>query len=118
VRKPAAIGTSAGIGKFSDTRKSQSDKRQSQSANGAVDSALDLKLDGKKVAGTISSQLGESKIEGELADGKLTFWFTMDMNGQALNLTFTGTQQKDGTLAGTLSLAGQGEMTWTGTRAK
>ena len=36
MRKPAGIGTSAGIGKFSDTRKSQSDKWKSQSANGVV----------------------------------------------------------------------------------
>jgi hypothetical protein len=36
VRKPAAIGTSAGIVKFSDKRKSQGDKRKSQSVNGVV----------------------------------------------------------------------------------
>ncbi len=89
-----------------------------QSPNGTVDSGLDLKVDGKKLAGMITSQMGEAKIEGELgADGKLTFWFTMDANGQSLNITFTGAQQKDGTLAGTLNF-GQGDMNWTGTRAK
>ena len=91
-----------------------------QGPNGAVESALDLKVDPKepkKITGTITSQMGEAKVEGELADGKLTFWFSMDANGQTLNITFTGTQQKDGTLAGTLSF-GQGDMTWTATRAK
>jgi hypothetical protein len=79
-----------------------------------------LKLDPKdpkKLAGTIQSQLGEAKLEGELADGKLTFWFSMDANGQTLNITFSGAQQKDGTLAGTLSF-GQGDMNWTATKAK
>jgi hypothetical protein len=89
-----------------------------QGPNGTLESGLDLKVDGKKLAGMITSQMGDAKIEGEIAaDGKLTFWFTMDANGQSLNITFTGTQQKDGTLAGTFNF-GQGDMTWTGTRAK
>jgi hypothetical protein len=88
-----------------------------QGPNGAIESGLDLKVDGKKVTGTISSPQGEAKIEGELAEGKLTFWFSMDANGQTLNISFTGSQQKDGTLAGTLSF-GQGELTWTAARAK
>ena len=89
-----------------------------QSPNGAVDVTIDVKIDGKKVAGTIASQMGENKIEGEIADGKLTFWFTMDMGGQQASITFTGAAQKDGSLAGSISLAGQGEMTWTAVRVK
>ena len=88
-----------------------------QGPNGAVDSTLDLKVDGKKIAGTIQSQMGEAKLEGEIADEKMTFWFSMDANGQTLNITFVGTSQKDGSLAGTLSF-GQGEMNWTATKAK
>lgn len=88
-----------------------------QGPNGAVESTLDLKVDGKKIAGTIQSQMGEAKLEGEIADAKMTFWFSMDVNGQALNVTFVGTSQKDGSLAGTLNF-GQGEMNWTATKAK
>ena len=88
-----------------------------QTPNGNVDSGLDLKIEEKKVSGIITSQMGEAKIEGELVDGKLTFWFTMDANGQSINITFVGTQQKDGSLAGTFNF-GQGEMTWTAVRAK
>ena len=88
-----------------------------QNPNGAVETTLDLKVDGKKVAGTITSQMGEAKVEGEIADGKLTFWFSMDANGQTLNITFVGTSQKDGSLAGTLSF-GQGDLNWTATKAK
>jgi len=89
-----------------------------QSPNGNIESTLDLKVDGKKVAGLIATpQFGESKIEGELVDGKLKFWFTMDANGQQLNVTFVGAAQKDGSLSGTLEF-GQGEVPWTATRAK
>ena len=88
-----------------------------QNPNGTVDSTMDLKVDGKKVTGTLSSQMGDAKLEGEVADAKLTVWFSMDANGQTLNITFVGTVQKDGSLAGTLSF-GQGELNWTATKAK
>jgi hypothetical protein len=88
-----------------------------QNPNGAIDSTMDLKVDGKKVSGTLQSQMGEAKLEGEIADAKLTFWFSMDANGQTLNITFVGTAQKDGSLAGTLSF-GQGDLNWTATKAK
>src|SRR5689334_18931023 len=41
--------------------------------NGPIESALDLKVDGKKLAGMISSQMGDAKLEGEIADAKFTF---------------------------------------------
>jgi len=88
-----------------------------QNPNGAVESTLDLKVDGKKVTGTLQSQMGNATVEGEIADGKLTFWFSMDANGTTLNITFVGTSQKDGSLAGTLSF-GQGDLNWTATKAK
>ena len=88
-----------------------------QNPNGAVESTMDLKVDGKKVTGTLQSQMGDAKLEGEIADGKLTFWFSMDANGQTLSITFVGTSQKDGSLAGTLSF-GQGDLNWTATKAK
>src|SRR5262252_9269234 len=40
--------------------------------SGTLPSELNLKLDGKKVTGTIASQMGEAPIEGEFADGKLS----------------------------------------------
>jgi glucose/arabinose dehydrogenase len=88
-----------------------------ETPNGAIQSALELKVDGKKVAGAISSQMGEAVLEGEIAEGKLTFWFTMDANGTSISVTFAGTMQKDGSLAGTLEY-GQGDVPWTATRVK
>ena len=88
--------------------------------SGAVESSLDLKADPKdaqKITGTIASQMGEAALTGTFVDGKLTFAFSMDANGQQLNVTFNGALQKDGSLAGTLSF-GQGDLTWTATRAK
>ena len=88
-----------------------------ETPGGQRPAGLEVKLDGKKVTGSMSSEIGETPISGELAESSLVFSITIDMNGQSVAITFTGTTQKDGSLAGTASLAGQG-MNWTATRAK
>jgi len=90
-------------------------------ANGqTMEAALVLKADAKdlkKVTGTITSPQGEAALEGEVVAGKLTFWFKMTGGNGEMSITFVGTPQKDGSLAGTLSF-GQGDMNWTATRVK
>jgi hypothetical protein len=91
-----------------------------ETGQGPLESALELKADAKepkKVTGTIISQMGEAAVEGEVVDGKLTFWITINGGGGELSVTFVGTQQKDGSLAGTFNF-GQGEMPWTAVRVK
>lgn len=107
--KPATAATMAGKWLVSLT-----------TANGPLESGLEMKADPKdpkKLSGTITSQMGNATHEGEVVDGKLTFWFTMSANGSDVSVTFTGTMQKDGSLAGTLSF-GQGEIPWTAVREK
>jgi len=87
---------------------------------GAMQVALELKSDpkdAKKITGTISSQMGDANLEGEAADGKLAFKFTMNANGTDIAVSFAGTVQKDGSLAGTLEY-GQGPVNWTAVREK
>ena len=91
-----------------------------ETGNGSMQSALDIKADpkdAKKVTGTIVSQVGEAPFEGEVVNGTLTFWFKMSANGTEISVTFTGTQQKDASLAGTLNF-GQGDIPWTATKEK
>ena len=91
-----------------------------ETSNGPMQSALELKADPKeatKLAGTIVSPMGEAPIEAELKDGTLTMWLTMSANGSEMTVTFTGTVQKDGSLAGTLDY-GQGAIPWTAVRVK
>jgi hypothetical protein len=88
-----------------------------ETPGGSRQVALDLKIDVKKVTGTLNSEMGETPLTGEYAEGKLTFSISIDAGGQMLTIAFTGTSQKDGSLAGTASLEGQ-EMQWTATRVK
>jgi hypothetical protein len=82
---------------------------------GTIESLLDMKVDGAKVSGSLSSQMGTAPVTGEYTDGKLSFTITMQGNGQAIEVWFGGALQQDGTMAGTLDF-GQGEVPWTARR--
>lgn len=91
-----------------------------ESPQGPMEPALVLKADpkdAKKVGGTITSPMGESALEGEVVDGKLTFWITVNGGGGEMSITFVASLQKDGSLAGTIAVNG-GEMPWTAVRVK
>ena len=88
-----------------------------ETPGGNRDSALDLKVDGKKVTGTLASEMGESPIAGEYVDGKLTFTLNIDAGGQQISLVFVGAPKTDGTMAGTIDFQGT-PMNWIAVRPK
>ena len=88
-----------------------------ETQNGTMNATLDLKLDGKKVTGTISGPQGDAAVTGEFADNKLTFSISYQSNGGEMKLDFTATLKADGTLAGTMAFP-QGELAWTAARPK
>ncbi|MEZ5315873.1 MAG: hypothetical protein R2752_00580 [Vicinamibacterales bacterium] len=102
--KPAATPAPASIaGKWSVTV---------QSPQGTMMSTLEVKQEGKKITGTLSSDMGVAPVAGEYADGKLEFTISMDTGGGAMEIWFGGAFKDDGTMAGTLDF-GQGEIPWT-----
>ena len=88
-----------------------------ETPQGTMPVTLVIKLDGKKVTGTMASAQGETPMEGEFADGKLTWAIVFQGGSGSMNITFNGALKDDGTLAGTFDF-GQGEMKWSATRAK
>ena len=88
-----------------------------ETPQGTTAVTLVIKLDGKKVTGTMASQQGETPLEGEFADGKVKWSIVFQGGGGEMNITFNGALKDDGTLAGTFDF-GQGEMKWSATRAK
>jgi hypothetical protein len=82
--------------------------------HGKMTIPLDIKLDGRKVTGTFSSeQTGPAPLTGEYIDGKLSF--TVD--GAAGELTFIGKLKDKDTLVGDLS-SHIGDLPCTATRVK
>jgi hypothetical protein len=107
--KPADPKTAASIaGKWDMT---------AETPQGTTPVTLVMKLDGKKVTGTMTGPQGEIPVEGEYADGKLTWSITIQGGSGDLNVAFSGAMKEDGTLAGTFDF-GQGAMNWKATRAK
>ena len=88
-----------------------------ETQQGAMASVLTMKLDGKKVTGTVSGQNGELPIEGEWTDNKLTFSLTFQGGGGSMQIGFAGAFKEDGTLAGTMDIGGQ-PSTWKAERIK
>ena len=88
-----------------------------ETPNGTTAVTLVIKLDGKKVSGTMTGPQGDIPHEGEFVDGKLTTAISFQGSSGQMNITFTGAMKEDGTMAGTFDF-GQGEMKWTATRSK
>jgi hypothetical protein len=84
---------------------------------GPIAVGLVLAQDGKKLTGTLSSQMGDTTLEGEYADGKISFWIEFQGGGGSMQITFAGTLKDDGTIEGTAS-SQMGDMIWTAERAK
>jgi hypothetical protein len=72
---------------------------------GSMESVLEVKLDGKKVTGTLTGQQGASAITGEFADNKLTFTMNYDSPNGSIVVSFTCTL-KDNVFTG-MADAGQ-----------
>lgn len=89
-----------------------------ETPQGTMANTMDLKLDGKKVTGTITSQMGTTELAGEFTDGKLTFNMSVDTPNGTLQIAWSGAFKDDGTLSGTASLGDMGQMSWTASRIK
>jgi hypothetical protein len=85
--------------------------------NGPMEVYATMKLDGKKVTGNLSSQMGDTPLEGEFADGKVTFVINFDGGGGAMQLNWIGMMKDADHLTGTMS-GPMGEIPWTAIRAK
>ncbi|MBA3949610.1 MAG: hypothetical protein H0X44_06645 [Acidobacteria bacterium] len=88
-----------------------------QTPQGAMDVALELKSEGKKITGTITSPQGDAPLEGEFADGKIAFAISLESPEGAMAIGFAGAMKDDGTMAGTLT-GPFGEAPWTASRVK
>jgi hypothetical protein len=61
-----------------------------ESPQGPMSILVTLKVDGTKVTGMLSSQMGETPLEGTWAEGVLNFGITFDGGGGAMQIAFAG----------------------------
>ena len=79
------------------------------SPHGEVPMSMDLKQDGKKVTGTLTSGQGDRQVSGTFEDGRLS----LEATGGEQAWTITAKLGSDGQLQGHLS-ASVGDMKFTG----
>jgi len=73
---------------------------------------------GDSISGRYSSQaLGERDFTGTVKDGKLTFAFTAELQGQQFTMTFSGTVESKDAMKGTIDFSGMATGTFTAKRA-
>ena len=75
-----------------------------------------LKQEGEKLTGEYqSAQYGKFPLEGTVKDGKIEFGFTMNIEGNSISTTFSGTAEKD-SLKGNVSYGDFAQGTFTAVR--
>ena len=89
---------------------------QVESSAGSGSPTFTFKQDGEKLTGQYKGAFGEAPLTGTVKGGKVDFVIKVDVQGQQMTLTYTGTVEKDGSMKGTAELGEVGSATWTGKR--
>ena len=87
-----------------------------QSEAGNFSPKASLQQDGEKLSGTYRGSFGESKLEGTLKGRDIQWKTTISAQGQAVEITYTGVVEKDGTMKGKVELGEFGSGQWTAKR--
>jgi hypothetical protein len=85
--------------------------------NGVIPATLKLQKAGEKLAGSITSQEGETPAHGEYKDKTLKVWFEYQAGGNAIPIEMTGTIDGD-SAKGTMTAGGNPAGDWNATRTK
>lgn len=84
---------------------------------GPMSILMTLKLDGTKVTGSLNSQMGDTPLEGQYAEGVLNFGISFDGGGGSMQIAFAGKLTDENTMAGSLS-GPMGDIPWSAVRVK
>jgi L-seryl-tRNA(Ser) seleniumtransferase len=77
---------------------------------------LILKVDGEKLSGTAKRSRGDVALTGTVKGEDITFGYTIEYNGNAVTLTFTGKVKGDA-MSGTVSFNDSASDDWSAKRA-
>ena len=89
---------------------------QVETSAGAGMPTITFKQDGEKITGHYSGQLGEADLSGTVKGQAVSFKFTAEVQGFAVESVYTGRIENKDSLKGTVSLVGLGEGTFTAKR--
>jgi hypothetical protein len=84
-----------------------------ETAAGSGTPTITLKQDGEKLTGHYSGQLGEADLTGSVKGPDVSFKFSVDVQGNALDFIYTGSADGKDAMKGKVSIAGVGDGTFT-----
>mgnify|MGYP003345581887 CR=1 FL=1 len=88
-------------------------------AMGVSRPTLTLKQEGEKITGTYAGRYGSFPIEGTLKGRAIQMYLTMNVEGEKVEMAFTGEVAADGnSMGGDADLGQAGDGAWTATRDK
>jgi hypothetical protein len=79
---------------------------------------ITFRVDGEKLSGNYSGALGEAPITGTLKGKDLEFSFEVTPQGDKIRVVYKGKVESDTKMAGSVSVPGLAEGTWTAEKAK
>jgi hypothetical protein len=83
---------------------------------GAQPLKLILKVEGEKLTGTAKRSRGDVPITGTIKGDDISFAYTVDYNGNAMTISFSGKVKGDA-MSGTVSFNDQASDNWSAKRA-
>ena len=87
--------------------------------NGQTNSLGTFKQEGEALTGTLEiEQMGTRPVTGSVKGDTVRFAFSLDMNGQALEIQSTGVLKDKDSMTGQMELAGMGAFPWTAKRSQ
>ena len=89
---------------------------QVETSAGPGSPTFTFKQDGEKLTGQYKGMFGEAPLTGTFKGNKIDFVIKVEAQGQQVTVTYTGTLEKDGSMKGTVDVAGVGSGTWTAKR--
>jgi hypothetical protein len=110
------VAASAGAGQAAKTDLTGKWAFNVETGAGSGNPTITLKQDGEKLTGHYSGQLGEADLTGSIKGKEFTFKFSVDAQGNMLDVTYTGTAESNDSLKGKLDIAGLANGTFTAKR--
>jgi hypothetical protein len=84
-----------------------------ETSAGSGTPTITLKQDGDKLTGHYSGQLGEADLTGTVKGQDVSFKFTVDVQGNNLDCTYSGAAEGKDAIKGKVNIAGLGDGTFT-----
>lgn len=84
---------------------------------GPVTVTATFEVDGDKVSGQLSTPAGSLSVTGTVSGASITFGGSLDVQGQSIALSFSGTVSKEA-MSGTVDFGGMGSGAWKAEKAK